>query len=101
MHGKFLLELADLFLVTLEQQVLILRLVHCGSVLHLLHPGGKPQRRDSLFDVFGLRPHIRDKNGLAVTSDRVLQQVGQLALPVRHMVTFRITSRHYNLLKER
>jgi hypothetical protein len=39
-----------------------------------------------------LRPDISDEDGLAVTTNRILEEVGQLTLTVRDVVTLGIAS---------
>jgi hypothetical protein len=46
-----------------------------------------------------LRPDVSDENGFAVTTDRVLEEVGQLALTVRDVITLGITGGNDHLLQ--
>ena len=100
MHRQFLFQLANLLLIALDQQCLICLLIDVRSVLDLLHASREPQRGQGLLDVVRLRPHIGDQDGVAVAANRVLEHVGELGLPVRHMVSLLVSGADNNLLEE-
>lgn len=46
------------------------------------------------------RVYISYHNGLTVSSDRVLEEISQLALPIRDVISLIVTDTNNNLLKE-
>mmetsp|Transcript_34163 Transcript_34163/g.42242 ORF Transcript_34163/g.42242 Transcript_34163/m.42242 type:complete len:427 (-) Transcript_34163:33-1313(-) len=99
-HRKFLLQLANLFLVPFDEQDLISLLIDMRHVLDLLHARSEAQSGESLLKVMRLRPHISDQNGVAIATDGTLEQVSKLALAVRHVLALLISRAHDDLLEE-
>jgi hypothetical protein len=50
--------------------------------------------------VLGFRPNVRDHDGLAVAAKTVSQEVGQLRLAVRDVVSLLVAQSQHNLLEE-
>lgn len=101
MHGQLLFQVFDLALHFLNQELLVHLLVHNRHVFNLSHSGRKSQSRNGLFNMGCFRPDVGAQYSLAVASNRVLKDVGQSALPIRHMVTLLVAGTDHYLLEER
>ena len=99
-HSKLLFQVPHLFLVALDQKSLVISFVHDWDVLHLLHTSSESESRHRLLKVVCLGPDIRDKNRVAVTTDRILQHVGKLGLAVRYMFALLVCGTDDDLLQE-
>jgi len=88
MHLQFLLKLLEFFLEDLDLLALVLLDVDRDFVGDFGHAGCKSERRDCFFEVGSLRPDVGEHDSLGVAPDRVLQEICEFALPLRHVVPF-------------
>ena len=100
-HRQLALEVGDLALVLLEHDRGVLELDDARLVDHVAHARREVERRDRLLEVADLAVDVGDQQRLAVAAQRVLEQVRQLRLPVRHVALRLGAERHDDLLEVR
>lgn len=98
-HGKLLLEVSNFLLEALDLQRRVHDRVHHCLVLDLHHTRRKLQCRNGLFNVLLGAVHVGDHDGLAVTSERVTQQIRQGGLSIGYVIALLIGQSKDNLLK--
>ena len=49
----------------------------------------------------GLRPDISYHTGLRIATNRIFQEIGQLVLPVRNVISLLVAQCNHNLLQKR
>ena len=99
-HGKFLLQLPNVLFVLFEQKLGVEVDIDGDLVAHLHHPRCEFQRRDSLLKMGCLRPNIGDHASFGISSNRVLEQVGQLVLAIGNVVSLLVAQGHDYLLQK-
>jgi hypothetical protein len=100
MHSELLFQLLDLLLHTFKKEYRVLLDVDYCLVADFHHTGGEFERRNCLLVLLWLRIDVGYHDCLAVASNRILEEVSQLALTVRDMVTFAVAHTYNNLLQE-
>jgi len=100
MHGQLLLQVPDLLLKTLDLQVRVHHGVDSGFIRDFHHTRGKLECRGRLRQVASLRPDVSDHDRLAVTANRVAQEVGQFGLPVGDVATLFVRESENDLFEE-
>lgn len=98
MHRKLLFEIPYLSLVLFQEHLWVLVLINNSIVLNLHHSGSKSQCRDSFFEIMLFWPDVSDHDSLAVTSNSILKQIGQLTLSVWNVILLVVTGRYHYLL---
>jgi len=100
MHGELLLQLLDLLLHTFKEEFRVLLDVDYCLVADFHHAGGEFEGGNRFLVLLRLGIDVGNHDGLAVASDGVLEEVCELALTVRDVVTFVVAHTYYNLLQE-
>jgi len=98
---QLLLQISDFSFEFLDQEWLVQGLTHRRLIDDVAHASRESKRGQSFFEVSLLGEHVRNEDRLAIATNRVGENVGQLALPVRHVLTLLVTRGHHNLFQIR
>ena len=101
MHCQLLLQLLDIFLILLQQQFGVQVDINRYLIADFHHPWCEFESRNSLLKMGGLRPDISYHTGLRIATNRIFQEIGQLVLPVRNVISLLVAQCNHNLLQKR
>jgi len=101
MHSKFLLQVTYLSLHLFDEKRLVESFIYRTFICNIFHSCSETKSRKCFFHVLCLWEDISNQNGLAIASNRVFENVGQLTRTIWNMITLFIAGADDNLFKVR